>query len=674
MKQAMKHIFLVSVALLMLTLYACSEDALVPEPPAEGKGTLLNLYIGDIAETGTRLAELGGSGNISDGESPTNGLDKKNLGLYIYYEDDYNAGILTRPYVRNLECEVIDGRVTPVDRSSIYIYDRMTIVAFYPYNDNADDYTFTEKKDEQKYFITEGDYSYQYYIPYRAETKVNPTTAYSISLSLQPVHTSKIQVVLVSSNPALFPAATTQTDGVVKLVPDIDPVDATEGDKRENWVDVVEQGFAAPNPVSSGQYVQRFSSYVWRNDDPDAPHHGDNNPNHNDNTIKQGEVLLKSDALTLFFPQDVTIREGQIYRYGYNIDTGELFIPTSETLVYDAVTLAAAGGGGYQVCDIDLDDVPEWTPIILAGTYDGGGHAVKNMNITAIPADKNIGLFGSITGNSLLKNLSLEDPVINIDFSAAAPEDTLHVGGLVGKLNRALTPEELEAIKNNLTVDVPPGLPQSVIDALIAEAMADFTVNTTSEIEGSKVANPTITVKGDNVIAGGLAGMVGDGEGYKGSIKDSYVSGGTIKVNAESEIVKQTYENAWVGAFAGVLSNGAITNSYTTASAEAYVKKEEGVPPEISSEDVAKGFSTIQAYDELPATVSQTVTASFTDDLKGTTETDVIEFNPAWPTWITYGGDWPVVASTLGNYWSSLGSAPSVYPTLVWETRLDVKK
>ncbi len=670
----MKHIFLVSAALLMLTLYGCSEDALIPEPPVEGEGTLLNLYIGDIAETGTRLAELGGPGNISGGQGPTNGPDKKNLGLYIYYEDDYNAGTLTKPYVRNLECEVIDGRVAPVDGSSIYIYDRMTIVAFYPYNDKVDDYTFTAKKDEQKYFITEGDYSYQRYIPYRAETRVNPTTAYSISLWLHPVHTSKIQVVLVSSNPDLFPGATTQTNGVVKLVPDIDPVGATEGDKRENWVDVIEQPYgSAPAPESSGLHVQRFSSYVWRNDDNSAPHHG-NNTNHHDNTIKQGEVLLQSSALTLFFPEDITINEGRVYRYGYNIDTGELFIPTSETLVYDAQSLAAAGGGGYQVCDIDLTDVSNWTPVILSGTYDGGGHAVKNMTISDIPADKTIGLFGSITGNSLLKNLSLEDPVIDIDFSTALPEDTLRVGGLVGKLNRALTPAELDAIRNNLELNLPPGLPQSVIDALLAEAMAEFTVNTTSRVEGSKVANPAITVKGDNVIVGGIAGMVGDGEGYKGSIKDSYVSGGTIEVNAENETVKQTYDNAWVGAFAGSLSNGTITNSYTTASAEAYVKKEEGVPPVISSEDVAKGFSTIQAYDELPATVSQTVTASFTDDLKENAETGVEEFDSAWPTWGLYPGDWPVVASTLGTYWGSLGSTPSTYPTLVWETRLDVKK
>lgn len=676
MKLTMKYISFLSTALLMLAFHSCSEDTLISEPSVEGEGTLLNLYIGDIVPTGTtRLAELGGTGNISGGERPTNDpnlTDKKNIGLYIYYQDDYDAGNLVNPYVRNMACKVEGGKVVPVDGSAIYIYDRMTIVAFYPYNNAPADYTFTNEIDEQKYFITEGDYAYQYYIPYRAQANVNPTTAYHMSLSLYPVHTTKIQVVLVASDPGSFPAATTKTNGVVKLVPEIDPVDATSGDKRENWVDVVEQGFAAPNPVSSGQYVQRFSIYAWRNDDNTAPHHG-NNTNHNDNTIKRGEILLQSAALTLFFPEDVDIQEGRVYRYGYNMDTGELFIPTSETLVYDAATLAAAGGGGYQLCDIDLQDVAEWTPQILTGTYDGGGHAVKNMTITNVPADKNVGLFGSATGNSLIKNLSLEDPMIEIDFSSAGPDEILHVGGLVGKLNRALTPEEIEEIKNRLTVDIPPGLPQSVIDALIADAMKEFTINTTSRIEGSKVSDPTITVKGENVIVGGLAGSVGDGDGYKGAVKDSYVSGGTIKVNAD-DAVKQTYNNAWVGAFTGLLSNGSITNSYTTAEAEAYVKEvSSDDPPVAISKDVAKGFANVQSYDEMPTGVTQTVTSSFTYYYKGT-EDGVTRFDSGWPAWGLYGGDWPVVASTLGTYWGSMGASPSIYPSLVWETRLDVQK
>ncbi|MPN01487.1 hypothetical protein SDC9_148696 [bioreactor metagenome] len=149
-----------------------------------------------------------------------------------------------------------------------------------------------------------------------------------------------------------------------------------------------------------------------------------------------------------------------------------MFIPTSDNLIYDAKSLAAAGGGGYQVCDIDLKDNGEWTPVNLTGTYDGGGHAVKNMKINQTPVTSaNIGLFGSVTGNgSLIKNLHLEKPEINVDFSGATATDMCNVGGLAGQMNRALTPEEVQALlESQLAILKTLGLPQSVIDALLAD-------------------------------------------------------------------------------------------------------------------------------------------------------------------------------------------------------------
>jgi hypothetical protein len=667
----MKYITYLCAALLTIALYSCSDETL-NHPEQSAEGTLLNLYVGDIGMPSTRLAELGGPGDISGGQSPSQGADKKDIGLYIYYQDDYSAGNLTKPYVRNLRCKVEGGKVVPMDNSSIYIYDRMTIVAFYPYNGDADDYTFTTKNDEKKYSISESDYSYQYYIPYRAQANVNPTTAFYVNLNLNPVQTTKIQVVLVASNPDHFPGITTRTDGVVKLVPDIDPVSAGSGDKRENWVDIPEQSFPGPAPASSGQYVRRYTSYIWKNNNAGDPQHG-GQTNHHDNTIKKGEILLQSDNLTLFFPEDIEIREGYIYRYGYNIETGELFIPTSETLIYDATTLRAAGGGGYQVCDIDLTGL-DWMPVDLVGTYDGGGHAVKNMTIAKnITGDQNIGLFGSVSGNSLIKNLDLQSPTINIDFSGAAATDVLNVGTLVGQLNKALTEEQIAEILRNQTLSLPDGLPQSVIEALIADMMKDFTGSSTSQIQGCRVSEPVITVKGENVIAGGLTGSVGDGKDYKGEIKDSYVLGGTINVNTDEDS-KKLYEHVRAGAFAGSLKNGSITNSYTTASAEAYVKEEAGTPsdPVITSKEVAKGFTNIETPSD-PSIIVK-VQNSYTEDLKDNFEDGVSEFGLSWPAWGTYGGNWPVVASTVSNYWGSEGSSPSTYPTLMWETRLDVKK
>ena len=663
--KTMKYITYVCVALLSVILYGCSDEVVNNSEPA-AEGTLLNLYVGDIVTPGTRLAELGGAGSISEGTHPTNGDDKKNIGLYIYYEDDYKADILTKPYVRNLECEVKDGKIVPVDGSDIYIYDRMTIVAFYPYNSAADDYTFTSKDDEKRYPITENDYSYQYYIPYRAQTNVNPTNAYLVRLHLVPQQTVKIQVVLVSDDPDLFPDATTKTDGVVKIVPSIDPQDAGSGeDKRENWVDIIEQPYgSAPSPTSSGMHVQRFTSYIWKNNEQkgtDNPHHGDN-PNHYDNTFKKGDVLLQSDKLTLFFPEDLEVREGNVYRYGYNLTTGEMFIPTSDNLIYDASTLAG-GSGGYQVCDIYLTDKGDWTPVNFSGTYDGGGHAVKNMKITQVPVDGNVGLFGSVTGSSVIKNLHLESPEIEVENTD--PNQTLNIGGLVGQLNRALTPEEeaarIQAIENNLRESLPPGLPESVIQALLAELLKEDTGQGTSSVQGCKVSQPTIKVTGENVIVGGLAGIVGDDQSYKGEIKDSYVSEGSIEVN--KDVDPNTYEKVWVGAFAGLVNGGSISRSYTTSSAEGYMQP---TRPDTDPVEVAQGFTNV--VDPVPAGTG--VTDSFTKTLKGNTVDGVKEFGTSeWPSWGT-SDEWPKANSTLDNYWGNMGSTPSNYPTLVWESRL----
>ena len=664
MTRTMKYIIYVYAALLTVAFYSCSDDRLEHEQPVEADGTLLNFYIGSVEQPSTRLAEL------TVGEISKDNRGKKNVGLYIYYQDDYSANDLTKPYVRNLECEVVGGKIVPKDKGDIYIYDRMTIVAFYPYNPDADDYTFKSKNDEKRYPITEGDYSRQYYIPYRAQANVNPTNAYYVSLNLVPQQTVKIQVVLVSDVPDLFPENTDGKDGKVKLLPGIDP-QGDAGDKRENWADIVEQPYGGtPGPSSSGSHVQRYTSYIWRNNDPKSinnPHHGDT-PNHNDNTFKKGDVLLQSDKLTLFFPEDLNIQEGNVYRYGYNITTGEMFIPTSDNLIYDAKSLAAAGGGGYQVCDIDLKDNGEWTPVNLTGTYDGGGHAVKNMKINQTPVTSvNIGLFGSVTGNgSLIKNLHLEKPEINVDFSGATATDMCNVGGLAGQMNRALTPEEIQALlESQLAILKTLGLPQSVIDALLADLIKDYAGSGTSNIQGCKVSEPVITVRGNNVVVGGFAGTVGSDKDYKGAIKDSYVSGGSVKVNTEAAD-KEMYENVWAGAFAGVLKGGTITNSYTTATAEGYVKP---TLPATEPEDVAKGFANVVT----PTPTETGVSGSFTADLKGNPEDGVSEFSPAWPSWGTTT-EWPKANSTLGNYWGNMGSASFNYPTLVWETSLNVKK
>lgn len=674
MKRAIQYISLLGVAFWLIGMTGCSDDRLDNVSSKEGEKTLLNLYVGEIGEVSTRLAELGGPGNISGGENPSMGEDKKNIGLYIYYQDDYDDGDLSKPYIRNLECKVDSRKIVPVDGSDIYIYDRMTIVAFYPYNPDADDYVFKTKNDERKYPISEGNYARQYYIPYRAQANVNPTNAYYVELWLRPQQTVKIQVVLVNGT-GDFPE-TDGKDGKVKLVPAIDPkLEApsdTEGDNREYWVDT--QDDFTPSPASSGKYVKRYNAYIWKNNDEKSennPHHGDTS-NHYDNTVKKGEILFQSDELTLFFPEDVNIQEGNVYRYGYNMETGELFIPTSEYIVHDASSLRADEASrtdysGFQVCDIDLSD-SEWTPIDLLGskTYDGGGHAIKGLKIVAMPDDGNVGLFGRIAGGSSVKNIHLESPEITV--SNVGSTDTCSVGALVGKLNEKLSEEDIKKLLADEIARLQMlGLPQTVIDALIAELEDDFKGGTSS-IAGVKVSDPTIEITGDNIIAGGIVGSVGDEvDEFKGKIENSYVTGGTIKVNATDEDTKKTYDNAWVGAFAGWLINGNVSDSYVAeTTAEAYVKIVTGTPPDevITSEEVAKGFANKEA-DNTTASVSGCF-ADETDGLEGVTS-----FSGGWPAWGT-SSEWPAVTSPAD--WGDMGVSPDKYPALIWETLLNVKK
>lgn len=679
MNKSMKYIPFLFIALLSFAFYGCSED-IIDNVPSE-KGTLLNLYV----DTGvkTRLAELpvGEISNEHDG--------KKNIGLYIYYEDDYAKGDLSKPYIRNLECErTSDGRLMPVDGSNIYIYDRMTIVAFYPYNKDVSD--FKVKTDETEYPITESNYEQQTYIPYRAQTNVDPTNAFMISLNLIPQQTFKIQLVLVANQVSDFPVSQERQDGSIKLLPSVDPRAGdsyVEGiDRREFWVDEINNF----TPGTGGKHVRRYNTYIWKSGQDDKHHDA---YKHDNNKIEKGELLFQSDELTLLVPEAIDFSQRRVYRYGYNMNTGEIFVPTSENLVYDAETLQSAGSA-YQVCDIDLTGFP-WEPKqYYSGTYDGGGHAITGLKVDATPTEDNLdgsgkqgfGLFGSIAGGATLKNINLVKPKITVDFTDSNLTDTVYVGGLVGIANPKI-PEDI--LRQQVAQNLPPGISEVVRKALMEDLMKAST-NTPSTIRGSKVDKPIIVASGENMVAGGLAGAIGD-QNQSGQVIDSYVSEGSIAVNAgtgENDEIRKEYENANVGGFIGQLSAGSVANSYTTMeNVVGYVKIETPNPdnplePIIESEEIASGFSgKVFAGDELPAGVTATVTDSRT--VKEDTASGVYEFS-SWPNWSLFNGGtlvrldgwpaWPTQdALTVYDSWGNMGTSPDTYPTLIWESPFHVE-
>jgi len=612
MKKLIYNIPVLLVLMLLGTLITACSDEMDAGKEIKGGNNLLRLSV--AFEPLTKVAELPDANEMSNNIINGKEYDLKNVGIYIYYSEDYDKGDLTKPYIRNMECMVDNGELlavladgsTPED-ARIFIYNEMTIVAFYPYNpemSKPENY-FTTKADEEKYIITRRDYSQQYYIPYRAQTSTNPTTAFYTVLNFYPKHTYKIEVVVVSDTD--FPGAAN-----VQVLPNLDPTGNTDlaaDGKREKGFDFLNE---MPDG-GGGSNVWQYVTYLWTEDT-------------NRNDIKRGEILLQSDRLTLIASQDLTVDEQLIYRYGYNISTGEIFIPTSSQLIHDIPTLEAINNGGgsvYQVCDIDLENAGNWTPLsVFGGRYDGGGHQISNMTING-SSDPDVGLFGTVRGNTTICNVNLVDPVIT---GASG-----NVGALVGKLGDALTQAEKEALIGRL----PEGLSPTVREALEQEILSGLQ-NTTAHVIASKVDNATITANGGNVgLLVGQAGTSNADGSYSSVIQDSYAAGGTISSGGN------------VAGLVG-LNQGRIVRSYTSV---------ENNPPFRGLANAGAGSKIEDSYSVM------------TDNNEG-----VSQMPGEWPSWDNYMDKWPInttgwLGDTANSFWYDNGSPGISYPILQWERK-----
>lgn len=649
----MKNIFKYSLpltALSLLALFASCQKEQTPGTTTDPNGAPLQMVAS--FGTGTRLAELPDGNAMAETDLDGKTYDLKNIGLYVYYADDYAAGNVTQPYIRNQECTVQDGMLKLVNADGsvsndyVFIYDEMTIVAFYPYNAamSEEENWFKVKADEEKYPITRADYSEQYYIPYRAQATTDPTKSFYVALTFVPKHTYKVEIVVVSDDLGSFPS-----ESDLMILPNIDPVTNTDTDadgKREVWFDKVN----TMDNVIGGSNVRQYIAYLWTN-------------SYDRNNIEKGEVLFQSGTLTLIASQNVTVGEDNVYRYGYNMTTGEIFLPTSSRLVHDVPSLKAISGSGgtsYQVCPIDLSSEPAWTPMtLIGGRFDGGGHALENLTINTTAS--NVGLFGYIKGGATLTNVNLVDPVITVNGNAT---DTLSVGALCGKVNNVFTDADKQALIANLPDDLSPVVKEAILADLLKNAM-----ETNCSVAACRVDNPQITVTGHVPRVGSVFGSAGEKVGdinYEAAIWDCYSLGGKITVNVANEV-----ENAggYTGGFIG-LNNGFITRCYTTIDDITFntVADNNGTPVYT---DAAQGFGTdgtlitpsdgseiVNSYCVLPSTTA-----------------GVTLFSDGWPSnWVTYTGIWPIYTTSWlsgpGNsFWYDLGVAPSIYPTLQWQRR-----
>lgn len=640
MKQIKNIIKVIALAALPLLYTSCQNDTLAEvEKPNTSDGVELKMTVDFGAST--RLAELPDPGAMNDGVINDKDYGLNNVGLYIYYTEDYEKGNLAQPYIRNKECHVEDGELKVIlnegdnpEDGRVYIYDHMTIVAFYPYNASMSEPQnhFKSLKDEEKYPITKQDYSEQYYIPYKAVTKTNPSIAYNTTLTFVPKHTYKIELVLVAEEVEEFPT------GEVMILPETDPVTNTDLEKdrkREVWFDRINE----LDNGGGGSHVRQYIGYIFTTEA-------------DENEIKRGDVLLESEGLTLIASHDVQVTEDYVYRYGYNLTTGEIFIPTSTGIVHDVPSLQGISGKAdtwYQACDIDLSSAGNWNPLhILGGRYDGGGHKLYDMTLTT---DKpKAGLFEIIQGNAIVANVNLINPKITVNHTG---NDTVYVGAIAAFLNDEVTQEDINTAIGNL----PPGLSQVVKDELINKLLVDLS-NSQANLVSTRVVNPEIKVTGLHPRVGTIVGRAGykSAKGnFKSSIWDTYSLDGSITVNQGNPKLNEV---SFVGGFVG-LNAGHITRSYTTINQ---------ITTEDSKGNRFQGFSNIRSKS---ADISITTSYTQMPDINE----GVTQFTASWPSgWITYEGIWPQyytgwLTNSSNSFWYKEGAAPSTYPTLHWERR-----
>lgn len=127
--------------------------------------------------------------------------------------------------------------------------------------------------------------------------------------------------------------------------------------------------------------------------------------------------------------------------------SGVYQIGTAEELAWLAAEINSSSNNSQNysavlTADIDLGYRP-WTPIgcyvdwrdnhPYCGVFDGQGHTVSGLYVTALHHGS-AGLFGYTSGNTTIKNLTVEGEIRLEDVSTTAK----HIGGIVGKANAKL--------------------------------------------------------------------------------------------------------------------------------------------------------------------------------------------------------------------------------------------
>ncbi len=192
----------------------------------------------------------------------------------------------------------------------------------------------------------------------------------------------------------------------------------------------------------------------------------------------------------------------------------------------DLSQIASEPAAHYKlVSDIDMSNYASgWSPIpTFSGTLDGQNHAIKGMKIDS--SDDNIGLFGSLEENAVVKNIVLTNPEISLNasnyfvgtiagISMGATIENTHlydvvingdtsdgtIGGLVGQTSYYTTISSCSV--NDITIDAPKGI---FVGGIVGDIRTATTI--AACYVGAQFGTES-TIKGDTEI-GGIVGVMG---------------------------------------------------------------------------------------------------------------------------------------------------------------------
>jgi len=212
-----------------------------------------------------------------------------------------------------------------------------------------------------------------------------------------------------------------------------------------------------------------------------------------------------------------------------------------------------------QTANITLGSSISWTPIgyeenPFTGTYDGGGYSVNNLTISSTNY-RNLGLFGYIGKNGVVKNVALRSVSINHTGSTGT------IGGIAS--------ENFGTIENCYVTgtisgnDFVGGVVGTNIGGVIKNCYTTCTVTGRSDIGGIVGENNGSSITVEACYATGKI----TGSNYVGGIVGIYSIGtGTVRncVALNSEVVA-TNNTGNVGRVLGYNVQGTLANNYARA-------------------------------------------------------------------------------------------------------------